>query len=94
MPCWLISIVQCRKLPMYQIHRDLAFMQLQYWNCSLALQTQSLLAKSSWMSAQSSLLLQKFKWKDFICTWKSLLLFAKSSECYATHMCQFLQNPF
>lgn len=59
-------------------------MQLQYWNYSLALQTQSLLAKSSWMTAQSSILLQNFKWKDTICTWKSLVLFAKSSECYAT----------
>lgn len=93
MPCWLISIVcNVGNFPRTKF-RDLAFTQLQYWNCSLALQTQFLLAKPSWMTAQSSILLQT-KWKDFICTWKSLLLFAKSSECYATHMCQFLHNSF
>lgn len=56
MPHWFISIVcNVGNIPCTKF-RDLAFMQ--YWNCSLALQTQSLLAKSSRMTAQSSRLLQ------------------------------------
>lgn len=68
MPYWLISIVcNVRKLPMYQINRDLVFMHCNTGIAPLHYKIH-LLAKSSWMSAQSSILLQKFKWKNFICT--------------------------
>lgn len=86
MPCWLISIVcNVGNIPCTKF-RDLAFMQLQYWNCSLALHTQSFVVKSSWMTAQSSRLLQNLGGKILFALEMSTALHKKLWMLFHPHV--------